>query len=200
MYDGGNPWPKASATATLGSRAPVPGLAVLTQLSAWASVGYPRLGTCLTLVAANVPGTPETSRDRLDLVDAAIRRAAQGELPHRQQDVAELVLALCDHDVRDASLVQSDMAHTLAARQLWTALVRDTPQPDRAIPASLLACTAYLLGDGDLARYAIDSALDLPSARPRQAATHPMVPPETVRRAAERTAATARHRIHAQPT
>ncbi|HEX5116283.1 MAG TPA: DUF4192 family protein [Pseudonocardiaceae bacterium] len=139
-----------------------------------------------------------TSRDRLDLVDAAVDRAVADVLPERDHDIAELVLALCDHQVRDASMVQPDLAHTLAAQRLWTALVLATPQPYRTLPASMSTYTAYLLGGAQLFRDSIGYTLDVdPDDRPGppSAPVGLIMPPEIVRRAAERTAAHARARI-----
>jgi hypothetical protein len=144
-----------------------------------------------------------TSRDRLDLVDAAVDRAVADVLPKREHDIAELVLALCDHQVRDASMIQVDLARTLAAQRLWSALVLATPQPYRALPACMSTYSAYLLGDVQLFRDSIGYALDIdPVDRPvpQSAPVGLIMPPEIVRRAVERTAARARARIQGSMT
>jgi hypothetical protein len=45
-----------------------------------------------------------------------------------------------------------------AAEQLWAALARETPDPEAAEPAALLAVSALLRGDGALANVALDRA------------------------------------------
>ena len=44
------------------------------------------------------------------------------------------------------------------AEHLWAALVRETPDPEAAEPAALLAACALLRGDGALAGIALDRA------------------------------------------
>jgi hypothetical protein len=48
--------------------------------------------------------------------------------------------------------------HAPAAEQLWAALCRETPDPEAAEPAALLAVSALLRGDGALANVALDRA------------------------------------------
>jgi hypothetical protein len=184
-----------------GMESPDDGSASGSGWDAWASAGQERLGTSLAMVTGVGRAVVGTSRDRLDLVDAAIDQAVADVLPMREPDIAGLVLALCDDQVRDASMVQPDLAHTLAAQRLWSALVVATPQPYRALPASMLTYTAFLLGDAQLLRDAIGSALDIePDDQPVPlcAPTGLLMPPAIVRRAAERTAADARARIQEQ--
>ncbi len=47
-----------------------------------------------------------------------------------------------------------------AAEQLWAALARETPAPEAAEPAALLAVSALLRGDGALANVALDRAAE----------------------------------------
>lgn len=167
---------------------------------AWAALGQARLGTSLAMVTGVGRGVTGSSRDRLDLVDAAIDQAVGDVVPVRDPDIAQLVLALCDDQVREASMVQPDLAHTLAAQRLWSALVAATPQPYRALPASMLTYTAFLLGDAQLVRDSIGYALDIkPDDRlaPPSTPADLIMPSEIMRRAAERTAARARARIQA---
>jgi hypothetical protein len=45
-----------------------------------------------------------------------------------------------------------------AAEQLWAALAREMPDPEAAEPATLLAVSALLRGDGAMANVALDRA------------------------------------------
>jgi hypothetical protein len=94
----------------------------------------------------------------LRLIDAAVDDATRGVLPGSDHDIVALSMALCDHVVRDACLVQPDAAHHQAAERLWAALTRATPTPERAEPACLLAFSAYQHGNGVLATIALDCA------------------------------------------
>lgn len=79
------------------------------------------------------------------------------------QEIADLAMALSRHEVRDACLGLAWPAgepRALAAERLWSALVRATPEPERAEPAALLAYSAYLRGDGALAGMAVRKAKD----------------------------------------
>jgi hypothetical protein len=96
--------------------------------------------------------------DRLTTVRAAIDSAIDEPPILTDEDVLVLMDALADHRVRDACLVQEDEDHRLGAERLWTALVRATPSPERAEPASLLAFYTYLRGDGVLTGIALEQA------------------------------------------
>jgi hypothetical protein len=94
----------------------------------------------------------------LATVRAAIADCAAGRLRVDDRTVVELACALSDRDVRDAALLHNIGPDPAAAEQLWTALVRETPDPEAAAPASLLAVSALLRGDGALANVALDRA------------------------------------------
>lgn len=100
----------------------------------------------------------EIGLDRLTTVRAAIDSAIDEPPILTDEDVLVLMDALADHRVRDACLVQDDDEHRLGAERLWTALVRATPNPERAEPASLLAFYTYLRGDGVLTGIALEQA------------------------------------------
>jgi hypothetical protein len=106
----------------------------------------------------SLAGPTAVDRD-LRLVRAAVRAAAEGELPAGDQEVVRLAVALSDRLVRDSALglCLGDGAH--AAERLWLALTRATPPPEVAEPATLAAITAYLRGDGALAGMALERAL-----------------------------------------
>nr|WP_113693199.1 DUF4192 domain-containing protein [Amycolatopsis albispora] len=97
------------------------------------------------------------------VVRAAIRRAHRGRLELSDKDVLDLVFALQITEVRDACLalaVPSGTAVARAAEQLWLAMVRECPPPERAQFATLLAFSSYLRGDGTFAGMAMDNALE----------------------------------------
>jgi hypothetical protein len=96
--------------------------------------------------------------ERLTTIRAAIDSAIDEPPFLTDEDVLVLTDALADHRVRDACLIQDDEDHRLGAERLWTALVRATPSPERAEPASLLAFHTYLRGDGVLAGIALEQA------------------------------------------
>jgi hypothetical protein len=92
------------------------------------------------------------------LVEEAIQRASEGMLPESDSDIVRLIVALSDHEVRDASIWQPDPVRAAGAELLWTMLVRNTPAPERAEPASLLAFSAYQRGAGPLTAIALENA------------------------------------------
>jgi len=91
-------------------------------------------------------------------VDAAIADAAAGRLALADDRVVALALALGVDEVRAAALRRCAGPHAAAAEQLWAALARETPDPEAAVPATLLAVSALLRGDGALANVALDRA------------------------------------------
>jgi hypothetical protein len=93
------------------------------------------------------------------VVDSALADAAGGRLELDDGRVLALALALADPLVRDTALARC-AAPGLAqgAEQLWAALTRETPDPEAAEPAALLAACALLRGDGALAGIALDRA------------------------------------------
>ncbi|HJP76698.1 MAG TPA: DUF4192 domain-containing protein [Pseudonocardiaceae bacterium] len=106
------------------------------------------------------PGDDSVERgiERLTMIRAAIDSAIEAPPILGDEDVLDLMDALADHRVRDACLIQEDEEHRLGAERLWTALVRATPSPERAEPASLLAFYTYLRGDGVLTGIALEQA------------------------------------------
>jgi hypothetical protein len=61
--------------------------------------------------------------------------------------------------VRDRALALALGAEPAAAEQLWTDCTRRAPAPLDAAPATLLAVSAWLRGDGAMAAVALDRAL-----------------------------------------
>jgi hypothetical protein len=110
------------------------------------------------LLAAAADADQVDAATLLRLVDVAVDNAVHGQLPGSDHDIVALSMALCDHAVRDACLVQPDAEHHQAAERLWIALTRATPAPERAEPACLLAFSAYQDGNGVLATIALECA------------------------------------------
>jgi hypothetical protein len=150
---------------------------------------------------AGTDHTASSSRARLALVDQAIERAVDGLLPESDAALTQLAAAVCEHAVRDACIWQPDPVRADAAEGLWRVLVRATPTPERAEPASLLAFAAYQRGDGVVAGIALDIA---EAAEPEHRLSNLLrgllalaLPPERVRETAQRATLAARHDIAA---
>jgi hypothetical protein len=83
--------------------------------------------------------------------------------PLPDEDVARIVWGLRDREVRDLALELAvgarDPELPAAAEQLWTVCTRRAPAPLDAAPATLLAVSAWLRGDGAMANIALDRAL-----------------------------------------
>jgi hypothetical protein len=94
----------------------------------------------------------------LAVVDAAINDTAAGRLVLSDAGVVALATALGIGEVRAAALQHCLGPRAAAAEQLWAALARETPDPEAAEPATLLAVSALLRGDGALANIALDRA------------------------------------------
>ncbi|TKJ28870.1 DUF4192 domain-containing protein [Blastococcus sp. CCUG 61487] len=91
----------------------------------------------------------------------AVRRFRPGPVRERLDDdeLARIVCSLSDVPVRDRALRLCLGAEAPAAEALWTECVRRAPAPLDAAPATLLAVTAWLRGDGAMANIALDRAL-----------------------------------------
>lgn len=144
----------AAGAVTFASREELAGLLTPDPAEALA-----RRGMLLAAADAEHPLDPATAARRVQRLGQLHADAAEGSLVLDDAGVAEVASALCDHWVRDRCLAWSAGAGAAAAEQLWLALVRATPAPQRAEPAALLACTAYLRGDGALAGLALKVAL-----------------------------------------
>jgi hypothetical protein len=82
---------------------------------------------------------------------------ADARLSDRQ--VARLAWGLRDVDLRDRALTLALGRSAAAAEWVWTELTRRAPAPLVAAPATLLAVTAWVRGDGSLANVALERAL-----------------------------------------
>ncbi|GAB3572095.1 DUF4192 domain-containing protein [Amycolatopsis endophytica] len=134
----------------------------------------------------------EKSAEHLSAVRAALARAVAGDFTLSDGDVVSLALALSDGRVRDRCLTtadEPDEAASRAAERLWLELVRRTPPPERAGPATLLAYAAYRRGDCVLASLALDNALTAHPghglAEPLKQALEHHITPDALRRVTE---------------
>jgi len=96
-------------------------------------------------------------------VEQAVARcrpaAGVSAAPLSDDDVAGLVEALRDPGVRDRALGLALGRDAGAAENLWTECTRRAPAPLDAAPATLLAVSVWLRGDGAMANVALDRAL-----------------------------------------
>jgi Domain of unknown function (DUF4192) len=93
-------------------------------------------------------------------VDAAVARCGAAGTRLSDHDVARVVWGLRDVRVRDRALGLALDPRAGAAELLWAECTRRAPEPLDAAPATLLAVSAWLRGDGAMARIALDRALD----------------------------------------
>ena len=130
----------------------------------------------------------------LDLIQAEVLRAATRKRPLTDAEVADLAHALSNPLARDASLAHCIGEHARSAEVLWLELTRACPSPERAEPATLLAFSAYLRGNGALTYLALDRAEQSHPGhrltRLLRAALNTGLPPTEIRLLAERAAAT----------
>jgi hypothetical protein len=100
-------------------------------------------------------------------------------------EVARVAWGLRDTVVRDRAVGLALGDDARAAEQLWTECVRRMPPPLDAAPATLLALSTWLRGDGATAGLAIQRARDgdpaYPLARMLEEALDTGVPPEQLR-------------------
>jgi hypothetical protein len=91
---------------------------------------------------------------------AAVEAAGPGSVERlADRQVARLAWALRDVDVRDRALALALGPSAAAAEVVWTEVTRRAPAPLDAAPATLLAVTAWVRGDGALANVALERAL-----------------------------------------
>ncbi|MFM1725709.1 DUF4192 domain-containing protein [Rhodococcus sp. PAM 2766] len=114
--------------------------------------------SCGDGVARTATDPNGVDRHGLERVLVGIARTAAGE-EATTEECAELALVLENPRVRDALLALSAGAYADDAEQLWIALARALPEPERAEPLALLGFGAYLRGDGPMAGVALTAAL-----------------------------------------
>jgi len=105
-------------------------------------------------------GWDAVAEEAWDALVAAVDHAGTGRAaPLSDRQVARLAWGLRDADLRDRALTLALGDRGPAAQALWTELTRRVPTPLDAAPATLLAVSAWLRGDGALANLALDRAL-----------------------------------------
>ena len=106
-------------------------------------------------------GVDAVAEESWTAVRAAVERclpgAARPALTDRE--AARVLCGLRDRAVRDRALQLATGAGAPAAEILWTECTRRAPAPLRAAPATLLAVSAWLRGDGAMANVALSRAL-----------------------------------------
>ncbi|MFD1146282.1 DUF4192 domain-containing protein [Saccharothrix hoggarensis] len=153
-----------------------------------------RRAALLNRRAANAPPVADGAvpPSHLDLIHAEVVRAAGRKRSLTDDEVADLAHALSNPWTRDASLGYCVGEHALGAEVLWTELTRASPAPERAEPATLLAFSAYIRGQGTLASLALERAEEAhPGHRLTEllrAALNTGLPPEQLRELAEHAA------------
>lgn len=127
-------------------------------------------------------------RADLETVLAAVAQLGDGQAL-LDEEIARLGVALSDPLVRDACFGLAVGEHATEAEQLWLALCRALPDPERAEAAVLLAYGCYVRGEGPLAGVALQAAgassPDHRMAGLLDTALSGGLPPEAVRELAE---------------
>ncbi|MDQ2706340.1 MAG: DUF4192 domain-containing protein [Actinomycetota bacterium] len=101
---------------------------------------------------------PDRGADAFALLRAWVEKAGAESLDLGDDDIVMLCVALSDPMVRDAAFGLADGPYAAGAERLWTALVREFPDPEAAEPAVLLAYSALLRGNGALVGIALERA------------------------------------------
>jgi hypothetical protein len=113
------------------------------------------------LVDAVLRDGPAAAADSWQVVTAAVARVrARSAPPLSDEDAARLLFGLRDPAVRDRAMGLALGPDAAAAEQLWADCTRRAPGPLAAAPATLLAASAWLRGDGAMAGVALARALD----------------------------------------
>lgn len=103
-------------------------------------------------------GRPDEAGVAERLVDTAVAAAAAGVLVLDDERIVELAVALGEPAVRDAAVRHCLGPDAAVAADLWATLARETPDPEAAVPAALVALSALLVGAGAMAQVALDRA------------------------------------------
>lgn len=104
-------------------------------------------------------GAAHADRRELDALLALVAAHADGSVPD-PRSCAEMAVLLANPTVRDAVLGLSAGDGAENIEQVWIALARALPDPERADAAALVAFSAYLRGDGPFAGVALGAALE----------------------------------------
>ena len=117
---------------------------------------------CREMGDASAAGTSEAYRDRIEhAIESRVSALAAGTArPLSNRDVARMSVALIDRPMRDRVATHCLQESASAAESLWIDLLRRSPPPLDAAPATLLALSSWARGDGAMANVALDRALD----------------------------------------
>jgi hypothetical protein len=132
-------------------------------------------------------GFDEVAEESWSAITAAAARCRPGSpgTGLTDREVARVVWGLRDRDVRDRALALATGMDAAAAEILWTECTRRAPTPLDVAPATLLAVSAWLRGDGAMANVALARALagepTYPLARLLAQALAGCVPPAELR-------------------
>ena len=115
-------------------------------------------------LAAHLPHTWERFRgldetalgDEIGWVGARIERFLQDRSYLSDLDVARVLVALRDTEIRDATALAATRPHARVLSELWQDLTRRAPTEVRNAPATLLALSSWLEGHGAKAWIALD--------------------------------------------
>lgn len=113
------------------------------------------------LLRSCVRDAPADAAEGFREIRSALGLARRGEPDLPDERVVRLAVALSEPRVRDACLAVAlppGGERSLRAEALWLALIRKLPAPELAEPAVLLGFSAYVRGDGALARTALEKA------------------------------------------
>lgn len=108
-------------------------------------------------------GKEAASAQSWAVVKAALARCRPGAPGARERlsdrEIAGIVCGVRDPVVRDRALTLALGGDADAAEQLWTECTRRAPMPLDVVPATLLAVSTWLRGDGAMADVALSRAL-----------------------------------------
>lgn len=147
--------PLAAAAAVLEGRAVLPDRAAVRSQLDGGAADRERRDRLATVVPLR---DRAAARSGLTLLGSAMTEAAAGRLVVDDRVAQRFRGAFGDPAFRDEALRRCLGAQAPHAEQLWAALTRALPSPDRAHPAALLAVCALLRGDGPLAALAVERA------------------------------------------
>lgn len=105
------------------------------------------------------PGEAQRAAEVAWLQEAVQAALGEGSL-HTPERVARLLAALTDQEAADEIWFGLTRANARAHVDLWSSVLPAAPAGWVAAPAALLACAAWLTGDGALAWCAIDRCLE----------------------------------------
>ena len=116
-------------------------------------------------LARDVRGSDADADGDWAAIVEAVRRCAPGSahpVERLPDDLVARVVWALRHEptLRDRALVLALGEEAPAAEALWTECTRRAPQPLDAAPATLVAVSAWLRGDGAMANVALERALD----------------------------------------